>query len=363
MFTGIVIAKFDMLKNWNVLSIVLAGKRKLMATINDICRITGFSKATVSRAINETGQVKESTRKVIHAAMQQLNFRPNLLAQALANKSGNSIGLVLSDFDGSYFGHLLKNAALVAEQTNKQLIVTDGHNEPEREKQAIYSLVDRRCSVLIVYTRHMPESDMLAIQQEIGLPIIFLGRALPLNSGYSVCFDNKHATLQAMEHLLSLGHSKIAYFGPPAVTPSGIVRMETYREMLQQSGVEYHEEWYQCSTYSIADGYHAAKRYLAQGTQCSALFAASDSIAFGAMQAFREAGLSLPNDMSIASIDDEELSAYMSPSLTSYRFPLAEMVHHAMAKALKLMDGESVPFESKVFRGALNIRSSAVACR
>ncbi|MGL6175565.1 MAG: substrate-binding domain-containing protein, partial [Vibrionaceae bacterium] len=81
------------------------------------------------------------------------------------------------------------------------------------------------------------------------------------------------------------------------------------------------------------------------------------------MQAFREAGLSLPNDMSIASIDDEELSAYMSPSLTSYRFPLAEMVHHAMAIALKLMDGESVPFESKVFRGALNIRSSAVACR
>ncbi|MGL5334803.1 MAG: LacI family DNA-binding transcriptional regulator [Enterovibrio sp.] len=333
-----------------------------MATINDICKITGFSKATVSRAINETGQVKESTRKVIHAAMQQLNFRPNSLAQALANKSSNSIGLVLSDFDGAYFGHLLKNAALIADQTNKQLIVTDGHNEPEREKQAIYSLVDRRCSVLIVYSRHMSESDMLAIQHEIGLPIIFLGRVLPFNSGYSFCFDNEHATKQSMNYLLSLGHTKIAYFGPPAQTPTGIVRMKTYQEMLLKWGIEYQESWYQSSGYKIAEGYQAAKQYLANGGGCSALFAASDSIAFGAMQAFREAGLLLPDDMSIASIDDEDLSAYMSPSLTTYRFPLAQMVHHAMAIALKLMDGGGVEFESKVFRGELQIRASGIAC-
>ncbi|MGL5290703.1 MAG: LacI family DNA-binding transcriptional regulator [Vibrionaceae bacterium] len=333
-----------------------------MATINDICKITGFSKATVSRAINETGQVKESTRQVIQAAMQQLNFRPNLLAQALANKSGNSIGLVVSDFDGAYFGHLLKNAALIADQTNKQLIVTDGHNEPEREKQAIYSLVDRRCSVLIVYSRHMPESDMLAIQQEIGLPIIFLGRALPFNSGYSFCFDNEHATKQSMNYLLSLGHTKIAYFGPQALTPSGMVRMKTYQEMLLKWGIEYQEHWYQRSGYNIAEGYQAAQQYLAHGGGCSALFAASDSIAYGAMQAFREAGLLLPNDMSIASIDDEDLSAYISPSLTTYRFPLTEMVHHAMAIALKLMDGGEVAFESKVFKGELKIRSSAMSC-
>lgn len=333
-----------------------------MATINDICKITGFSKATVSRAINETGQVKESTREIIHAAMQQLNFRPNALAQALANKSGNSIGLVLSDFDGAYFGHLLKNAALVAEQTNKQLIVTDGHNEPEREKQAIYSLVDRRCSVLIVYTRHMTESDMLAIQQEIGLPIIFIGRALPSHCGYSMCFDNEHATKQAMSHLLSLGHTRIAYFGPPAVTPTGIIRMNTYRKMLLEWDIEYQAHWYQCSSYNIAEGYRAAKQYLTKGGGCSALFAASDSIAFGAMQAFREAGLLLPGDMSIASIDDEDLSAYVSPSLTSYRFPLTDMVHHAMAIALKLMDGNDVPFESKVFQGELKIRASVITC-
>lgn len=333
-----------------------------MATINDICRITGFSKATVSRAINETGPVKESTRKVIHAAMQQLNFRPNMVAQALANKSGNSIGLVVSDFDGAHFGHLLKNAALVADQTNKQLIVTDGHNEPEREKQAIYSLVDRRCSVLIVYTRHMTEIDMLSIQQEIGLPIIFIGRSLPSHCGYSIYFDNEHATKQAVSHLLSLGHTRIAYFGPPAITPTGIVRMDTYRKMLLEWGIEYQEHWYQCSSFNIAEGYRAAKQYLTKGGGCSALFASSDSIAFGAMQAFREVGLLLPNDMSIASIDDEEISAYLSPPLTTYRFPLTEMVHHAMAIALKLMDGQEVPFESKVFRGELKIRSSGMTC-
>ena len=331
-----------------------------MATINDICKMTGFSKATVSRAINDTGQVKESTRKAILDAMERLNFRPNSLAQALANKSGHSIGLVLSDFDGSYFGHVLKSAAQVAEKTSKQLIVTDGHHEPEREKQAIYSLVDRRCSVLIVYTRHMSEEDILAIQHEVALPIIFMGRALPAHSCYSISLDNRQAARQSLGHLLALGHRKIAYFGPQPVTPTASIRMETYQTLLAQQGAIPEDHWYQCSNYSIAGGYQAAKRYLASGAGCSALFAACDAIAFGAMQAFREAGLTLPKDMSISSIDDEEISAYISPTLTTYHQPMNQMIYYAMDLALNLMDGKSTPFESRVFQGELKVRLSAI---
>lgn len=331
-----------------------------MATINDVCKMTGVSKATVSRAINGTGQVKESTRQAIFAAMEQLNFRPNMLAQALASKTGNSIGLVLSDFDGNYFGQLLKSASRVADETGKQLIVTDGHNRAEREKQAIYSLVDRRCDVLIVYTREMSKQEMIAVQQEVGLPIIYLGRTLPPGTGYSVSFDKNQAAWLPMNHLLSLGHRNIAYFGPPSLTPTGIARMGTYREMLAERGIVFQEEWYQSCQFGLEDGYKAAQRFLASGARCSALFAASDTIAIGAMHAFKEAGLSLPRNMSVASIDDEELALYQTPSLTSAYLPVNDMIQHAMTIALKLMEGIAVPLEPKVFQGELRVRQSTM---
>lgn len=331
-----------------------------MATINDVCKTTGFSKATVSRAINGTGQVKESTRQAIFAAMERLNFRPNSLAQALASKTGNSIGLVLSDFDGNYFGQLLKSASRVADETGKQLLVTDGHHQAVREKQAIYSLVDRRCDVLIVYSRDMSKQEMIAVQQEVGLPIIYLGRTLPPGTGYSVSFDKRQAAWLPMNHLLSLGHRKIAYFGPPSLTPTGIARMRIYREMLVQQGIEFQEDWYQCCQFRLEEGYEAARRFLASGATCTALFAACDTIAVGAMHAFSEAGLSLPRDMSIASIDDESLAAYLSPSLTSAYLPVNDMIQYAMTIALRLMEGVAVPFESKVFQGELRTRQSAI---
>lgn len=104
-----------------------------MATMLDVSRHAGVSKATVSRVLNGTGQVKESTRQKVFTAMQALDYRPNLLARSLANRTSNSIGLVVSTFDGFYFGSLLRRASRQAEFHNKQLIVTDGHDTPERE--------------------------------------------------------------------------------------------------------------------------------------------------------------------------------------------------------------------------------------
>ncbi len=106
-----------------------------MATMLDVSRHSGVSKAIVSRVLNGTGQVKQSTRQKVFPAMQALDYRPNFLARSLANRTSNSIGLIVSTFDGFYFGSLLHRASRQAEIHNKQLIVTDGHNTPEREQE------------------------------------------------------------------------------------------------------------------------------------------------------------------------------------------------------------------------------------
>ncbi len=150
-----------------------------MATINDICKKVGVSKATVSRAISGNGKVKESTREAIFKAMEELNFRPNSFAQALATNRSNSIGLVLPDFDGHYFGSLLKQATQAAEKTGKQLIVTDGHNDAEQEKEAVHFLSDRRCDVIILYSRKLSVEEIIALKNSVTPPIIVVGRSLP----------------------------------------------------------------------------------------------------------------------------------------------------------------------------------------
>ena len=122
-----------------------------MATMLDVSIRAGVSKATVSRVLNGTGQVKESTRQQVFKAMEELGYRPNFLARSLANRTSNSIGLVVSTFDGFYFGRLLQQASRQTEAWGKQLIVTDGHDAPEREEEAVQMLADRQCDAIVLY--------------------------------------------------------------------------------------------------------------------------------------------------------------------------------------------------------------------
>ena len=141
-----------------------------MATMLDVSIRAGVSKATVSRVLNGTGQVKESTRQQVFKAMEELGYRPNFLARSLANQTSNSIGLVVSTFDGFYFGRLLQQASRQTEAWGKQLIVTDGHDTPEREEEAVQMLADRQCDAIILYTRHMSEKAIMSLINSIAMP-------------------------------------------------------------------------------------------------------------------------------------------------------------------------------------------------
>ncbi len=147
-----------------------------MATMLDVSIRAGVSKATVSRVLNGTGQVKESTRQQVFKAMEELGYRPNFLARSLANQTSNSIGLVVSTFDGFYFGRLLQQASRQTEAWGKQLIVTDGHDTPEREEEAVQMLADRQCDAIILYTRHMSEKAIMSLINSIAMPLVVINR-------------------------------------------------------------------------------------------------------------------------------------------------------------------------------------------
>ena len=274
-----------------------------MATMLDVSIRAGVSKATVSRVLNGTGQVKESTRQQVFKAMEELGYRPNFLARSLANQTSNSIGLVVSTFDGFYFGRLLQQASRQTEAWGKQLIVTDGHDTPEREEEAVQMLADRQCD---------------AITQ---------------------------------------GHRDIACITVPMHTPTGQARLQGYRNALIKHGIEWDPSRVKYGDSTMTRGYELCRELLDEKARFSALFSCNDDMALGASKALHQAGLRIPQDVSLFGFDDAPSAKWLEPGLSTVYLPIDNMITTAIDQAIKLANQQ--PIETiPPFTGTLVLRES-----
>lgn len=331
-----------------------------MITMLDVSVRAGVSKATVSRVLNNTGQVKQSTRDAVFKAMDELGYRPNFLAQSLATKSSNSIGLVVSNFDGPYFGSLLRQAAKLTEASGKHLIVTDGHDTPEGEIQAVRLLADRRCDAIILYTRYMSESELMLLLETLPAPLMVINRDLPKARERCVFFEQQLAAFNAVDYLIQQGHRDIACITAPIATPTAKLRLAGYQQALREHGITPNPALVVNGISTVASGYHACQQLLATGTPFSALFASNDDMAIGAMRALNEAGKKLPEDVSLFGFDDEPRAAYLLPALSTVFLPIEGMIEAAFLQALRLITGKPIA-ELPPFVGELRLRES-VSC-
>ncbi|GLS90805.1 LacI family transcriptional regulator [Psychromonas marina] len=329
-----------------------------MPTITDVCKLAGVSKATVSRVINGTGQVKESTRKVVFDAMETLQYRPNSLAQALANNKSNSIGLILSTFDGNYFGSLLREATNVAHDAGMQLIVTDGRNDTKLEIEAVNSLVDRRCDVIILYSRSLSEQDFADLKARISVPIVVINRCLKDQYSNAVCFDQQFATQLAMNHLLQKGHRDIACISLSLQSQTGQLRQQAYQQTLIEAGIEINPALLVEGDSQLGTGYQCCQKLIESGSPFSAIFACNDDMAIGAIKALHDAGIKVPEQCAVIGIDNEPLGQYIEPQLSSVELPIKAITHAAMQMALALAKGEATSTGTQEFRGKLVVRAS-----
>lgn len=328
-----------------------------MATIMDVCRLAGVSKATVSRVLNNTGQVRASTREQVYKAIEALNYRPNGLAQALATQRSNTIGLILSDFYGNFFGDLLQQAAQCAETAGKQLIVTDGHNDPERELAAVRMLVDRCCDAIVLYSRFIPEATLVSLVEELPIPLVVMNRHIEQAPERSIVFAQQEAAFMAVSHLIELGHTDIACITARMETPTAQARLAGYQAALFKHGLRQSPELITHGQNLIPSGYTACKTLLDRHVHFTALFCCTDNMAEGAYRALSEAGRKIPEDISIIGFDNEPMSAYMTPALSTVHIPVKDMTRYAIEQAIRLANHES-PYQIPLFHGELVLRES-----
>lgn len=314
-----------------------------MTTIVDVCRLAGVSKTTVSRVLNNTGQVSASTRERVLGAIDRLGWRPNALAQANANQRSNMIGLIISYFDSVYFGRLMHEAAETVGAASKFLIVTDGHNDPARELEAVDLLVDRRCDAIVLYSRFVPDEKLLQLVRELPVPLMVMNRSVPGRPERGAVFAQRAAAHAAVTHLLENGHRRIACIASRTHTRTAKERLRGYEQALAEFGVAPDRALIVAVEDSdIPAGYAACQELLGRGQPFSAVFCLTDRTAEGTYRALAEAGIRVPHEVSVFGFDDDPIAAYLLPALSTVRVPIREMTRAVFEQAIRLTAGQPV---------------------
>lgn len=319
-----------------------------MVTIYDIAKKTGYTAPSVSKALNGTGGLSQATRLKILKAAEDLGYKPNMAARSLVTKRSNLIGVIFEDagmlrgFSHPLFAGVLNTFRQEMERKGYDLLFLSqkfGQNAMSYVDHCAYRNVDG----VVLINPECPQSDIEDIRKT-GIPCISTNDIFP--SICTVLSENEMAGIQATEYFISLGHKKIAFLGVFSrdTLSASNERQEGYEKALKEKSIPYDESLIGiCNFWHMEAGYRGAKRLLSRRPDITALFIASDTLAFGAMRYCKEVGIAIPYDISIIGFDDDSVSEYYSPPLTTFRQNCELIAKSAANLLLKNIAGESIP--------------------
>ncbi|WP_147417752.1 LacI family DNA-binding transcriptional regulator [Serratia inhibens] len=333
-----------------------------MATILEVAKKAGVSKATVSRVLSGSGYVSPEKRALVDKAIAETGYRPNLLARNLATKTTQTIGLVVTNtlYSGNYFSELMSQSARIMEENGRQLILADGKHTAEEEMAAIQFLLDLRCDGVIIYPRFLSIAQMDEIISRHKQPILVINRRLRLNDSYCI-FSDQHATsAAAVTHLIQLGHRDIAFITGSLDSPTGLERLSGYKSALAEQGIAVNNALIVEGKWNAQSGMAAVDALLAGGHAFSAIVASNDEMAIGAMKRLAECQIPVPSAVSVIGFDDIPLAPYTIPSLSSMKMPVTEMIKETINRLVSMLDGGELS-KRPTFPASLILRDSVAA--
>lgn len=327
-------------------------------TLEDIARLSGVSRSTVSRVVNGDENVRETTRLRVLEIIQQHGFQPNLAARRLAAGRTNVIGLVIpagvgTIFSDPYFGQFIKDISASSNEHNYSIMLWLA--SPEYERRMIRQILGSSLVDGIIVLSTLVNDPIVKALYENPLPFILIGSHPGLDVN-SIDVDNMEGARLATRHLLENSPGKIATITGPQNMMVGRERYQGFCETLKVNNLPLDESLVVEGDFTEMGGYTAMKTLLSH--QPKAIFAASDLMATGAMRAIREAGLHIPADIAIVGHDDMPVASQTSPPLTTVRQPLEQMGLLAVDALIDLIAHPAQPARRIVLKPELIIRSS-----
>lgn len=311
------------------------------ATIDDIAKRAKVSKSTVSRVLSGSAVVTQPKKAAVLKAVEELDYRPNIFAQSLASGRSYTIGVLTQNFGSPFYDAILVGILQGMDGSDYSPIFADGRWHLETEQLALQTLLDRQIDGLIIIGGLEPEKTMLKLNKQ--LPFIVVARHVAELGDHCLCLDNFAAAYTITSYLIENGHRDIAHITGALEQADAVQRQEGYLRALRDAGIRTDPNLIVEGNFRRQSGVLAVEMLITRGRMFSAIFAANDQMAFGARLALYRRGLRVPEDVSIAGIDDEPASAYMTPPLTTMRQPATEMGEAAAKAMISLLKGEAVP--------------------
>ena len=311
-------------------------------TIRDIARAAGVSVATVSRVINGRPDVSPATRDAVLRVARAHNFTTNRSARALSVGRTGLIGFTVPWVDQNYFTGILSGAAEALHEQEQRVVLCPTHHEHDREVTLLERLMNGTTDGAIVL---LPEesSEELRRLQEYGYPFVVADPREPLDEGIpAVSASHSAGARAATDHLIRLGHRRIAFVTGFRGWTATEERLQGYKAALAAAGIPFLPELVAEGQFNADTGYSAARQLLELPDRPTAIFASNDNMAAGALRAAQGRGLRVPDDLSVVGFDDTELARIVGPRLTTVRQPLAELGRTAVSLLNRLIDGQRI---------------------
>lgn len=304
-------------------------------TIRDVAREAKVSVATVSRALNGHSNVAEPVRRQVLEVARRLRYSPHGAARSLSSRSTQTIGVVLPDLHGEFFSELIRGIDAVARARGRHLLLSSYHGDPDEQGAALRAMRGR-VDGLLVMSPYADRPGFLAENLPQLLPVVLINTHQPEPAWPALEIDNHAGAVAMVEHLLALGHRRIAFIGGPAHNHDARERLRGFRDAIAAHPGAVGEEY--PGEFDEASGHRAGRAILGSGTRPDAVFAANDMMALGCLYAFVQAGVRVPGDIALAGFDDIPLARFVHPSLTTMRVSIAALGERALARLLEQIE-------------------------
>lgn len=310
------------------------------ATISDVARLSGVSKRTVSRVINDSPKVGKATRERVQRVIEELDYRPNAQARGLAAKRSYLLGMIYDNPDALYIDDVQRGVLSVCRQCGYELVVHPcDRGTHTLTREAVGFVSHSKLDGVIILPPISENNDLAGTLAKAGVNYVRLA-SIALDSAEHVVISNERSAAAAMaEYLVGLGHRRIGYVAGPEGMKSTRERLEGFCDALEMQGCAPCSDLVARGAYSFESGIACGKALLAKPEPPTAIFASNDEMAAGVISAARQLGLEVPRDVSVAGFDDSALASRIVPSLTTIRRPVREMARLAATKLIASIDG------------------------
>lgn len=311
-----------------------------MVTIKDVAKRAGVSVATVSRVLNKSGPVSPEAAERIHEAANALHYVPHGGARSLITSKTSTIGVLLPDLYGGFFSEMIRGIDQTAQHHGYHLLLSGSHNRKAEMEAAMRAMRGRTDGVIAM----SPHFDAATLVENLppSLPVILLSCEARDEDYQVIAIDNVGGAEAMVRHLVKLGHRRIAMVMGEKGHFDTAERLQGYRHALVEAGITPDERYEAQGDFSEASGHRAVQELLALPNRPTAIFCTNDSMAIGGLAAVHDAGLRVPEDVTVVGFDDIPLAHYMSPPLSSVHVPVFEMGERAVTRLIAALKGEPV---------------------